>query len=139
MLRVQLSIRDAGYAAALRESLERSGVGEVCGVELPDPDRESVIVIDADTFERLPLPLPQPERVVLITRNDPEQLSRAWEAGIRSVVFCNDPLNTAVLAIMAAGLRRCSDRAGVSENGHCRPPSGESPQRQLERHGRKTR
>ena len=102
---VQLAIADASYAAALREMLERGGTREVCRVEVPDPDREGVIVVDPEGLDRLPLSLIKPDRVVLVTRNDPSQLSRAWNAGIRSVVFSDDPLNTAVLAIMAAELR----------------------------------
>ncbi len=135
---VQLAIADAAYAAALRELLERSGAGEVCAVEAPDPGRAGVIVVDAEAFARLPLPLAHPERVVLITRNDPEQLRRAWNAGIRSVVFCNDPLNTAVLAILAAGLRR-SDPAKAAA-GPCAGATGRersvgAGQRPVERDG----
>jgi hypothetical protein len=74
-------------------------------VEAPDPHQEGVIVVDSDGLDRLPSPLLNPERVVLVTRNDPRHLSKAWEAGIRSVVFSEDTLNTAVLAIMAAELR----------------------------------
>jgi len=136
---VQLAIADAAYATALRELLERSGAGEVCAVEAPDPNRAGVIVVDAEAFARLPLPLAHPERVVLITRNDPEQLRRAWNAGIRSVVFCNDPLNTAVLAILAAGLRRSNPaKAGA---GACSGTAGREKfpgvgQRAVERDGR---
>jgi hypothetical protein len=109
---VQLTIADAPYASALRELLERGGARQVRCVEVPDPREEGVIVVDADALDRLPFPLLKPERVVLITRNDPQHLSRAWNAGVRSVVFNQDPLNTAVLAIMAAGLRvfKCDSR-----------------------------
>jgi len=102
---VQLAIRDTRYAASLQELLERSGNRRVHCVEAPDPHQEGVIVVDSDGLDRLPSPLLNPERVVLITRNDPRHLSKAWEAGIRSVVFSEDTLNTAVLAIMAAELR----------------------------------
>jgi hypothetical protein len=102
---VQLSIRDSRYAASLQELLERSGTRKVQCVEAPDPTQEGVMVVDCDNLDRLPSPLLNPERVVLITRNDPQHLSQAWNAGIRSVVFSGDPLNMAVLAIMAAELR----------------------------------
>lgn len=122
---VQLAIRDKQYAEALQRLLERSGAGEVRSVEAPDPGVEGVIVVDPEALERMPQPLLRPERVVLIARNDPVLLSRAWQAGIRSVVFCNDPLNTAVLAILAAGLRRpasqpkggCCEAQGKSVGG----------------------
>jgi len=53
----------------------------------------------------VPLPLPYPERVVLLTRKDPAHLSHAWEAGIVSLVSPDDPPSTVLLAIMAAALR----------------------------------
>ena len=64
-----------------------------------------VLVLDAEQLDRLAVPLDNPERVVLITKNDPRALSRAWEAGVNSVVFDKDPLNTTVLAVMSARLR----------------------------------
>jgi hypothetical protein len=102
---VQLAITDSPYASALRELLERSGGAAVHCVEVADPMQAGVIVVDLEGLDRLPSPLPNPERVVLIARNETEQLSQAWDAGIRSVVFNEDPLSTAVLAILAAGLR----------------------------------
>jgi hypothetical protein len=85
--------------------LERSGTRQVRCVPLPDPRQEGVLVIDCRALEALPLELVNPDRIVLITRNDSQHLSQAWNAGIRSVVFSDDPLSTAVLAIMAAELR----------------------------------
>lgn len=113
---VQLTIGDAPYASALRDLLERNGTREVRCVEAPDPEREGVMVVDSDALNHLPLPLLNPERVVLITSNDPQHLAQAWNAGIRSVVFNEDPLSTAVLAIMAAELRvpKSDPRWGLS-------------------------
>ncbi len=102
---LQLAIADSAYAAALREMLVRNAAWKVLTVEVPDPLQEGVIVLDAQALERLTGRLPRPERVVLITRNDPQQLARAWDSGVVSVVFDNDPLSTAMLAIMAARLR----------------------------------
>lgn len=112
---VQLSIHDAPYAAALRQLLEQNGLGRIRTVESPDPMQDGVIVVDCYALDRLTMPLPKPERVVLITRNEPRRLAQAWNAGIRSVVFCEDPLNTAVLAILAAELRvpRTDSRVAV--------------------------
>jgi hypothetical protein len=46
-----------------------------------------------------------PDRVVLVTHNDPEILSHAWDLGIRSVVYNTDSPSTVLLAIMSAYLR----------------------------------
>jgi len=108
MQTVQLSIADALYAATVREALTRSCAWHVEAVERPDLSRHDVMVLDEQAFARLPLPLSNPERVVLIAHKEPQApqfLAQAWEAGIVSVVSAEDPLNTVLLAIMAAALR----------------------------------
>jgi hypothetical protein len=131
---VQLSIHEAPYAAALREQLERGGTREVRCVAVPDPGQDGVIVVDAEGLESLALPLANPERIVLITRNDPDRLSQAWDAGIRSVVFSDDPLSTAVLAILAAELRvpRSDTKYAVT---HAGPAAGKPAVRPRDRRG----
>jgi hypothetical protein len=108
MQTVQLSIADGQYAAIVREALSRSCAWHVEAVERPDLSQHSVMVLDELAFARLPLPLSNPERVVLVTRKEPlapQFLAQAWEAGIVSVVSEEDPLSTVLLAIMAAALR----------------------------------
>jgi len=107
MQSVQLSIADGRYAAAVRDALSRSCAWHIESVEQPDFSRHGVMVLDEEAFARLPLPLSNPERVVLIARKEPQasQLAQAWEAGIVSIVSEEDPLNTVLLAIMAAALR----------------------------------
>lgn len=112
MQTVQIAITTAPYAAALGDALERAGAWRVTSVEIPDVDQEGVLVLDRVALNRLPLPLPHPERVVLIASNDPEELSRAWQAGIMSVIFDSDSLNTAMLAIMSAAFRVPQKGAG---------------------------
>jgi len=120
MRTVQLAIADGGYRVALREALLHSGPWQVECIEHPDPALLTVLVVDECAFERLPIPLSNPERVVLITRQDPMLLARAWDAGIVSVVSRDDSVATVLLAIMAAALRTVNYR--------CMPaPSGISP------------
>jgi len=109
MQTVQLSIADGSYSEAVREALSRSCAWRVQSVELPDASSSCVLVLDESAFDQLPLPLSHPERIVLITRKNPQALAHAWEAGIVSVISADDPINTVLLAIMAAGLRvaRC--------------------------------
>ena len=102
---IQVAIANECYATALRDLLARGAAWKVFSVEVPDPRVEGVIVLDAQALDRLPSQMANPERVVLITRSDPGALARAWEAGIVSVVSENDPMSTAMLAIMAARLQ----------------------------------
>src|ERR1039457_1598712 len=114
MQAVQLSIADGAYAATVREAMSRSCAWHVETVDRPDPSQKCVLVLDELAFARLPLPLSNPERVVLITRKDPQLLAQAWEAGIVSVVSEEDPISTVLLAIMAAALRVARSHADVT-------------------------
>jgi hypothetical protein len=105
MQTVQLSIADGGYAAAVREALSRNCAWHVESVDRPDLAPNNVLVLDEFAFARLPLPLSNPERIVLISDPDPLVLAQAWDAGIVSVVSREDSLSTVLLAIMAAALR----------------------------------
>ncbi|MCX6633208.1 MAG: hypothetical protein NTW28_36900 [Candidatus Solibacter sp.] len=121
MQTVQLAIADGMYAAALREALSRSCAWHVESVGRPDPSQHCVMVLDLAALEQLPLPLANPERIVLITRRDAQLMAEAWEAGIVSVVSEQDPISTVLLAIMAAGLRVDKPHHGTLS------PSGISP------------
>lgn len=105
MARIQLAIQDRAYLKDLQRLLGRSGAWEVDLVDCPDPAGDDVMVIDEHALHSLQAPLRNPERIVLLTRNDPMSLSQAWNAGITYVVFYEDSLNTALLAVMAAALR----------------------------------
>jgi hypothetical protein len=127
MQTVQLAMADAVYAAAVRDALSRSGPWRLEIVERPDLAQKCVLVLDEDAFQRLPLSLPHPERIVLITRKDPQLLAQAWEAGIVSVVSSDDPLNTVLLAIMAAALRVVHSTPQPPPSGGISPSSAPSP------------
>ncbi|MCC6859235.1 MAG: hypothetical protein IT158_11775 [Bryobacterales bacterium] len=131
MQTVQLAIQDPAYRTALERALFDAGSWQVVAVAAPDSGKGGVIVVDARTLDRYSASLEAPERVVLITRKDPEHLARAWEAGIVSVVFEDEPIGTAMLAIMSAGLR------APHEPG-CGPeaPAPAAPARPCRRHGR---
>jgi hypothetical protein len=118
MQTVQLSIADSRYAAAVREALSRNCAWRLESVSVPDFSQECVVVLDEPKLARLPLPLTNPERVVLITRKDPQMLAEAWDAGIVSVVSDSDPISTVLLAIMAAALRvaKSSSTRAISPN-----------------------
>jgi hypothetical protein len=117
MQTVQLSIADSVYAASVREALSRSCAWHVESVDRPDPSQHCAMVLDETAFVRLPLPLSNPERVVLISRRDPQLLAQAWEAGIVSVVSEDDPMSTVLLAIMAAALRVAKFHSTVTPSG----------------------
>ncbi len=113
MQTVQLAIADTAYAATVREALSRNCAWHVEAVKDPDLSQHCVLVLDEFSFARQLLPLSNPERVVLITRKDPQLLAQAWDAGIVSVVSMEDPISTVLLAIMSAALRITS---GISPN-----------------------
>jgi hypothetical protein len=105
MYTVQLAVGNAPYGATLCDLLARTESCHVQAVDKPDPRQSGVMVVNEKTLDRLPQPIDRPERIVLITPREPERLSRAWEAGIRCVVFDSDPPRTMALAVMGAALR----------------------------------
>lgn len=110
MRTIALALSNANYAQALQDLLAKEAALQDCVVRPvtePPAGEWAVLVVDAAHLDRLPRPLPHPEKVVLVTGNAPEQLTRAWEAGILSVVFEHDPLSMALLAILAARYRAC--------------------------------
>ncbi len=129
MQTVQLSISDGAYAAAVREALCRSCAWQIESVDRPDISRDGVLVLDESAFERLPRPLSNPERVVLIARKDThEMMALAWEAGIVSVVSVDDPMSTIQLAIMAAALRVAKSHGAAASSGISPSPAANPAQ-----------
>jgi hypothetical protein len=105
MYTVQLSIGNAPYGAVLSDLLTHTESCCVQAVDKPDPRRSGVLVVNEKTMDSLPIPIDRPERGVLITPNQARSLERAWQAGIRCVVFESDPPRTMALAVMAAAFR----------------------------------
>jgi len=104
-LTVQLAIKNQSYAAALAVLLQQDGFHRVLVVDRPDLAVDGLIVMDGNRHENLLLFETHPERFVVIARKDARLLSRIWDAGVRHVVFEEDPPKTALLAVNAAELR----------------------------------
>lgn len=107
---IQLALTDDGKANALKTILTRSIQVPVVRVDCPDLRQATVVVVDTQHLDRLPVPLSDPDRVILISRSDERSLKDAWDAGVQSMVSEQDPLNTVALAVMAACLRASSAR-----------------------------
>jgi hypothetical protein len=117
MQTIQLAITQPDYRGTLEQLLRVNGGWSFQAVETPDMTTGGVVVVDDAVLDRLPQPLAHPERVVLITHRDPSKLARAWDCGIRSVVYYSDQANTAVLAILAATLRIPRPRLAAGSQG----------------------
>lgn len=102
---IQLALSNTSKAEMLRGVLSRSSQLSVVCVERPDLETACAVVVDQQHFDTLPRPLACPDKVVLIAANDPDSLGLAWDAGVSSVVHDEEPLHTAVLAILAVCLR----------------------------------
>jgi len=114
MRTIQIAVSDDRYAGDLSRILGMSGTWEILRVDVPDVARSGVVVVDEAALERLAAPIETPERVVLVDQGDGVDLDRAFEIGIKSVVSSRDPLDTVLLAVMAADLRASRSTAGVS-------------------------
>jgi hypothetical protein len=105
MKTVQLAFRDSNYARSVRKLLLRDGTHNVYLVDQPNLDLAGVVVMDESAFQNLADDDSDRERFVIVTGKGSDRLSRMWEAGIRHVVFEEDPPYTTQLAIIAAELR----------------------------------
>lgn len=115
-LKVQIAMDNARYRAALCRLLAASAPCDILCVEDPDLATDGVLVLDGRHLERLEEPIASGDRIVLITQPEPgdnaASLSRAWQAGVHSVVYDRDPLSTAVLAILSIRLRSAKAQPG---------------------------
>ncbi len=102
---IQIALSDAGFGQALRNQLASSDVAAARCVECPDTSRGGIIVLDFEHLEMLPQPIEGAERVVLIASDGPEDLDKAWSAGVQSVVSQAESMDTMVLAVLAACLQ----------------------------------
>lgn len=101
---VQLAITDREYAFALGSSLVRKGECEVVIVDKPDLRIPGLVVVADSLLDDLSSS--DPARLVVIAkRHDIEHLLRLWQAGLRNVVFADDPPQTAYFAVLAAHMR----------------------------------
>ncbi|SRR5581483_4241551 len=105
MERIQVLVASSTCVEKVRGALAQDRNWRVLFKKTPDPNCHGVVVMDQGAFDRMQTPLQQPDRFVLITRNEPELLDHAWNAGITSVIFEGDPAETLLLAIQAALLR----------------------------------
>ena len=105
MQTIQLVLSDAGFAKRLKQLLSDNGNWPVTIKDVPSFNKGGVVVLDDKVLAALASPPDFPDRVVLVTHNDPEILSHAWDLGIRSVVYETDSASTVLLGIMSAWLR----------------------------------
>jgi len=101
---IQLALNDRSYRTALCDQLRVDKTHSVRCVDRPDLNTGEVLVVDRDHLKSIPRPILNPERIVLIARNRSEDLEMAWQAGLQTVVLREDPINTAMLAVLSASL-----------------------------------
>jgi hypothetical protein len=102
--KVQIAISDPDWARQLREVLLQLGNLDVECTSQPDFSTPGVIVASP---ERLPSALTEargPERVVVLAPKNHLGLPGLWNAGVRSVVYDDEPVSMVVLAVSAAQL-----------------------------------
>ncbi len=104
MKTVQVALRDSEQAHSLRDLLLRDGAHQVHVVMEPDRAIAGVIVMDIDHLESSGALAGDRERVVVVASKATTDLTRAWEAGARRVVFYGDDLRTLRVAVLATEL-----------------------------------
>lgn len=123
MSSVQIALSDTAYRRALIERLGETDY-TARSVDRPEPSTDDVLVVDVDHLRMLPLPIDNPERVVMIADRAAGHFSEAWDAGVSSVVDRRDSLGTAVMAVLSACLRSRRPPGGA----RARPREALSPE-----------
>jgi hypothetical protein len=103
MKTVQLALRDSDQANVLRDLLHDGG-HQVYLVEHPDASIAGVIVMDFEHLATARALAGVRERVIVVTSRAPADLTSAWEAGIRHVVFQGDDPDFVRVAVLAMEL-----------------------------------
>jgi hypothetical protein len=104
MKTVQLAIRDSEHAHSLRDLLLGDGAHQVYLVDRPNTAMAGVIVMDIDHLQRSGALAGVRERLVVMASRASGDLARAWQAGVRHVVFQGDPPKAVRLAVLATEL-----------------------------------
>lgn len=102
---VQIVMADREYASELEALLVRDGRHRVYRDSEPESGWDGVIVMDLAHFNNLAWETHRPDQIVLIVPRNEQCLRKAWEAGLQSVVYEDEPPRTLLLAVMAAELR----------------------------------
>ena len=104
MRTIQIVLQDFEYARRLESQFWGDG-HTVTVRNSPDLNLGGVVVLDSGWIDRVEFSN-RPERIVVITSRDASiNLADMWGAGIRSLVYREDPIENARLAILAAELR----------------------------------
>jgi len=106
---VQIWLQDTVYAEQLCQSLSSDPTFEGCRIQRGESAptegvSDHVRVVDLSNLLRLPQPLANPAKTVVIASGAVD-LERVWEAGIVSVLQNSESLEYVKLAILAALLR----------------------------------
>jgi hypothetical protein len=104
MKTVQVALRDSEQAQSLRDLLSRDGVHQVHVVAQPDTAVAGVIVMDIDYLDSSGALPRDRERVVVVASKANTDLTKAWKAGARRVVFYGDDPRTLRVAVLATEL-----------------------------------
>ena len=103
--RIQVALADRREAEDLRRVLLATCSLNIELVDRPDPAYDGVLVLDSARLASSTSRLMHPDRAVVVAdRGDEAGLADAWDAGVKTVVFHDDPTSTIVLAVMAAQL-----------------------------------
>jgi len=105
MATVQIALNDFEYSNAIKEALHRDGSHRVVITNNPDHLMAGVVVTDLGSWLRVRLNLIDPGRVIVIADQGSAGLHDLWRAGVRFVLFRQNSIAQAVLAISAVAIR----------------------------------
>jgi hypothetical protein len=86
-----VAIPDSACADSIRNLLLQDVRRQVHCVERPNFDLPGVIIMDAICVNSFPTVAKEQKRLLVITHRERDDLAKLWDAGVRHVMFYEDP------------------------------------------------
>ena len=114
---VQLSLSNEDYAVSLAKLLSADGERDAKIVATPDLSVPGVIVVESHLITPV-LNCSDPDRYVVVARQDQDDLLRLFRAGFSTVIFRQDNVEIAYLAILGVESKLRANREKRRQREH---------------------
>lgn len=110
---VQVAIPDPAYADSVRNLLVQDVRHQVHLVERPNFDLPGVIIMDAMCVNSFPTVAKEQKRLLVMAHKERDDLAKLWDAGVRHVLFYEDPLQWLTMLVLGIELSLAANGASA--------------------------
>ncbi len=110
---VQVAIPDPAYADSVRNLLIQDVRHQIHLVERPNFDLPGVIIMDALCVNSFPTVAKEQKRLLVMAHKERDDLSKLWDAGVRHVLFYEDPPRLLAIQVLGIELSLAANGTGA--------------------------